>query len=42
MGAASRADCAHIRQRIQEVDPHALIIVAEANNVIGKEFGRLL
>lgn len=42
MGAASRADCAHIRQRIQEVDPQALIIVAEASNVIGKEFGRML
>ena len=42
MGAASRADCAHIRQKILEVDPQALIIVAEANNVIGKEFGRLL
>ncbi|MDO4293277.1 MAG: YitT family protein [Eubacteriales bacterium] len=42
MGASNRADCARIRQKIQEVDPNALIIVAEANNVTGKEFGRML
>ncbi len=42
MGAANPADCARIQKKIQQVDPKALIIVAQASNVIGKEFGHMI
>lgn len=42
MGAVNRADCVRIRKKIQEVDPKALIIIAQASNVIGKNFGHMI
>ena len=42
MGAIDRADCARIQKKVEAVDPHALIIVAEASNVIGKKFGHMI
>jgi len=42
LGAAGKADCMKIRDKIRQVDPSALIIVAEASDVIGKSFGRML
>lgn len=42
MGAAHPADCARIQKKIEQVDPKALIIIAKANNVIGKEFGHMI
>lgn len=42
LGAAAKADCARIQKRIQEVDPKALIIVSEAINVTGKNFGHMI
>ena len=42
LGAAGKADCSKIQEKIRRVDPKALIIVAEASNVVGKGFGRML
>lgn len=42
MGAASKADCMRIQKKIQKVDPKALIIVSEASNVSGKNFGHMI
>lgn len=42
MGAAAKADCMRIQKKIQQVDPKALIIVAEASNVTGKNFGHMI
>lgn len=42
MGAVNKADCARIQRKIEAVDPKALIIISEASNVTGKEFGHML
>ena len=42
LGAAGKADCMKIQEKIRRVDPSALIIIAEASNVVGKSFGRML
>lgn len=42
MGAVSKGDCAMIKKEIELVDPKALIIIAEASRVSGKNFGHLV
>lgn len=42
MGAVNKADCARIQKKITQVDEKALIIVAEASKVLGKNFGNVI
>lgn len=42
MGVASKGECGKIKRKIQEADPAALIIVTQANSVIGKNFGHMI
>lgn len=42
MGAADKNDCARIQKEIKSVDPNALIIIAEASKVMGKNFGHMI
>lgn len=42
MGAVNKADCARIQRKITQVDDKALIIVAEASKVLGKNFGHVI
>lgn len=42
LGAANPADCVRIRKKIQTADPKALIIITQASNVIGKNFGHMI
>ena len=42
LGAASKAECAHIEKQIEQIDPDALFIVAQARKVSGKNFGHMM
>lgn len=42
MGAVGKSDCAMIKKEIEAIDPRALIIIAEASKVTGKNFGHLI
>lgn len=42
IGAVDRRECGRIQKRIERIDPNALIIVTEADRVIGKRFGHVI
>lgn len=42
MGAAHKSECARLRKKIEQLDPDALVIVASASRVTGKNFGHMI
>ncbi|MEG1380636.1 MAG: YitT family protein [Ruthenibacterium sp.] len=42
LGAAGKSECSAIQKQIEQVDPDALFIVADARKVSGKNFGHII